>query len=140
MGQDLPTVNVPQFASIKQIMLHYNGLCERDRCTGRWIVPQTEELASVTPHFNWPHMLHDEALANHEKNITSILPTYFMDEADSNQYDRPRLDILVTLDDGTSVRYHSGADVSNQSDGIQKRRNRLNKLRKKYHRDWMRDY
>ena len=85
-------------------------------------------------------MLHDEALANHEKNITSILPTYFMDEADSNQYDRPRLDILVTLDDGTSVRYHSGADVSNQSDGIQKRRNRLDKLRKKYGRDWMRDY
>ena len=137
MGQDLPTVNVPQFASIKQIMLHYNGRCVRDRCTGRWIVPQTEELASFSPHFNWPHMLHDEALANHEKNITRILPTYFMDEADSNQYDRPRLDILVTLDDGTSVRYHSGADVSNQSDGIQKRRNRLDKLRKKYNRDWM---
>ena len=82
-------------------------------------------------------MLHDEALAKREKAITSIKPTYFMDEADANHFDKPRLDFVVSFDDGTSVRYHPKAPalVGDIDDAIGKRRRRLAMLRHIYCRD-----
>ena len=84
----------------------------------------------------WPHMLHDEALAKREKAITSIKPTYFMDEADRNHFDRPRLDFVVSFNVGMSVRYHPRAPLWDLNDAIQARRDRLANLRHLFHRDW----
>ena len=88
--------------------------------------------------FYWPLMLRDQALADGEKAISSIKPTYFMDEADANHFDRPRLDFVVSFDDGTSVRYHPKAPalVGDIDDAIGKRRRRLAMLRHIYCRDW----
>jgi len=131
----VPWVDVARLASIDHIMQHYGGLCSRNHATGRWVVPATEDLLEIKDYYNWPHMLHDEALAHHEHNIISIMPTFFMDEADPNHYDRPRLDFVVSFDDGSSVRYHpsAGGDLN---DAIGKRRNRLAKLRRRNGRDW----
>ena len=67
--------------------------------------------------------------------MISIVPTYFIDEADPNHFDRPRLDIVVFFDDATSVRYHPKATGDIEL-GIEKRRRRLVKLRRSHHRDW----
>jgi len=40
---------------------------------------------------------------------TSFVPAFFHDEPDPNQWDKPRLDIVVSFDNGHSVRYHPGA-------------------------------
>ena len=37
-------------------------------------------------------------------------PTFYMDEADHNRFDRPRLDFVVSFDDGQEMRYHPGTD------------------------------
>ena len=83
-------------------------------------------------------MLHDERLRRGERNLVSIVPTYFRDEADVNKFDRPRIDFVVTYHDGEWFRYHPSASLIpadvDQANG--KRRNRLEKLRKRYGRDW----
>ena len=81
-------------------------------------------------------MLHDEALAKREKAITSIKPTYFMDEADRNHFDRPRLDFVVSFNVGMSVRYHPKTPLWDLNDAIRARRDRLANLRHLFHRDW----
>ena len=129
---------VAQLGLIKDIMWICDGRCEQNHVTGRWMVPATHEFLELVKTFDWPLMLHDEALTNHDKDIISIMPTYFMDEADANHFDRPRLDFVVSFDDGTSVRYHPKAPalVGDIDDAIGKRRRRLAMLRHIYCRDW----
>ena len=43
-------------------------------------------------------------------SIVSIVPTFYLDEPDHNQRNKPRLDILVSFNDGITVRYHPKAD------------------------------
>ena len=40
---------------------------------------------------------------------TNFVPTFFHDEPDPNQKDKPRLDIVVSFDNGVSARYHPSA-------------------------------
>ena len=116
----------------------YDGQCWKNHATGHWVVPATSNLFATgnIATFDWPRMLHDEAVANHEKKIVSIVPIYFMDEADVNHFDRPRLDFVVYFDDGTRVRYHPRANSKDLVAAIGKRRCRLAKLRSTNHRDW----
>ena len=41
--------------------------------------------------------------------IATVRPTLFLDEADPNQHNEPRLDIVATLKDGCTVRFHPSA-------------------------------
>ena len=44
-------------------------------------------------------------------SIVSIVPTFYLDEPDHNQQNKPRLDILVSFNDGETVRDHPRADL-----------------------------
>ena len=89
-------------------------------------------------------MLHDEHLSRHVYTITSIRPVFYMNEADVDQGDRPRLDLQITLSHGESVRYHPQAELiwlppprrSRASAAIRMRRKRLCDLRHFHGRDW----
>ena len=129
--------------TVKGIIDWYNSRCRKNHATGHWEVPATSDLIATgyIATFNWPRMLHDEALANGLKHIVSIVPTYFMDEADPNQFDRPRLDFVVTFNDDITwgpKRYHPSGDIDpNQlAQATFQRRNRLAKLRRTFNRDW----
>ena len=45
-----------------------------------------------------------------ERVLQSVVATFFVDEPDSNRGDRPRCDFVLTLADGTWVRYHPQAE------------------------------
>ena len=133
-----------QQRGIPDIMNWYNNLCRKDEGTGHWVVPATGDLLSVRPpyitQYDWPLMLHDERLRRGDRNLVGIVPTYFRDEADPNRFDRPRLDFVVTYDDGERLRYHPGASVdpADVNNAAVTRRNRQANLRWKYNRDWER--
>jgi hypothetical protein len=126
--------------TIKGIIKWYDDLCYHNDATGHWVVPATSDLFATgnIATFDWPRMLHDEAVFSHEKNIVRIVPTYFLDEVDVNHFDRPRLDFVVYFDDGTSVRYHPKASMKDKAlvEAIRLRRRRLAKLRTNNRRDW----
>ena len=86
-------------------------------------------------------MVKDERLHRRQHAMVSIMPTFYMDEADANKFDRPRLDFVVSFDDGQAVRYHPGA-VSiwrpANDETIEKGAKRLQHLRRKFGRDWER--
>ena len=137
------------FKTIRSAMAWWNDQCQRDAATGHWIVPVTQDMLGALDWMDWPHMLKDEDLKNERYYISSIMPVFFMDEADANHFDRPRLDFVVSFDDGRAVRYHAAADkiwidAAGQLEDpgdveiIKKRRLRLQNLRRKHGRDWAR--
>ena len=75
------------------------------------------------------------------RKLTSARPMFYTDEPDANQRDeykqyKPRLDILLSMSDGTWVRYHPSADTihstaSVPSQAVQNRYNRRKNLLKK---------
>ena len=70
-------------------------------------------------------------------NITSVRPMFFPEEPDSNQGDKPRLDIMITMSDRSWVRYHPGAAPISSTDrmpteAMQKRYDRIKKLPQKH--------
>ena len=91
-----------------------------------------------------PNVVKDEELLRGHHAMVSIMPAFYMDEADSNRFDRPRLDFVVYFDDGQTVRYHPNAkciwlpaDPDNKA--IDKRCKYLEKMRRKTGgRDWYR--
>ena len=89
---------------------------------------------------DWANMLKDEDLKIGRHHMTKIMPVFFMDEADHDNFDRPRLDLVVSFDDGRTVRYHPGSEriwlddaglPIGSSDAIKQRRIRLQKVQKK---------
>ena len=107
------------------------------------VVPQPHDMLHDLGWMDWPNMLKDERLHRREHAMVSIMPTFYMDEADANKFDRPRLDFVVSFDDGQAVRYHPGV-VSiwlpanpNGATNV-KRRAQLQQLRRKFGRDWQR--
>ena len=77
------------------------------------------------------------------------MPVYYMDEADANKFDRPRLDLVISFTDGQAVRYRPIGDriwldaaglPANPADIsiFKKRRRHLEELRRKFGRDWER--
>ena len=98
-------------------------------------------MLHVIGWMDWANMLHDERLHQKQHAMTRIMPTFFLGEADSNRFDRPRLDFVVWFDDGQAVRYHPGADciwlpADPDNEAIDKRRRYLSNIRKKHRRDW----
>ena len=100
--------------------------------TGAWETPPTEpddRLQSM----DWPNMLNLPS----GWTPTRFVPTFFHDEPDPNQRDKPRLDIVVHFEENMhSVRYHPRADpiwsTSQQpTDAMRMRYNRARKLAKK---------
>ena len=94
-------------------------------------------LAHVIGWMDWPNMIKDERLHQNEHAVTSIMPTFYMDEADHNRFDKPRLDFVVWIDDGPSAKcIWLPASPDNQAIGL--RRRYLEKVRRKFGRDWQR--
>ena len=89
-------------------------------------------------------MIKDEHLHKGQHAMTRIMPTFYMDEAEHNRFDRPRLDFVVEFDDGHAVRYHPDATpiwlpASADNDAIDKRRRYLAKMQRRTGgRDWYR--
>ena len=90
-------------------------------------------------------MLKDHGLKDGRRHITEIMPTFYMDEADANREDKPRLDFVVTFNDRNAVRYHPKATPvwlpDDRDQCIVKRRNRLIECRRTnngraWHRAW----
>ena len=120
------TSHVPPLAiSIKRDV--FNPLleqCRWDYSTGMWRTPATEPDAGLRG-LDWQNMLKLPP----GWTPTNFVPTFFHDEPDPNQRDKPRLDIVVSFDNGHSVRYHPSAEpiwsTSPQpTDAMQKRYNR----------------
>ena len=98
---------------------------------------------------DWPNMLKDEELKIGRHHMTAIMPVFFMDEADHDRFDRPRLDFVISFDDGRAVRYHPDCDERiwlddygfpiEFSEGIKQRRIRLQKVQKRQQRKNKRD-
>ena len=122
----------------------WNNQCRKNERAGRWIVPITQNMLHNLDWMDWPNMVKDEELLRGQHAMISIMPTFYMDEADHNRFDRPRLDLVVYFDDGQAVRYHPDAtciwlpaDPDNAA--IDKRRRYLEKMRRKTGgRDWYR--
>ena len=89
-------------------------------------------------------MVKDERLHRRQHAMVSIMPTLYMDEADANKFDRPRLDFVVEFDDGQAVRYDAGAipiwlPASADNEAVDKRRRYLARMRRNTGgRDWYR--
>ena len=121
----------------------WHDSCRKEGTTGRWVVPQPHDMLHDLGWMDWLNMIKDEQLLRRQHATVSIMPTFYMDEADANKFDRPRLDFVVSFDYGQAVRYHPGAVSiwlpANPNDAtIVKRRERLQQLRRKFGRDWER--
>ena len=91
---------------------------------------------------DWANMLKDEGSSLGRHHMTKIMPAFFMDEADHDNFDRPRLDLVVSFDDGRAVRYHpsckeiwldpEGLPIGSKAlEAIKQRRQRLQRLQGK---------
>ena len=104
--------------------------CQWDAENRSWRLPETKLDARLLA-LDWPRMIHSAS----DKVARSVLPTFYPREPDHNQHDKPRLDLVVSFADGTSVRYHPSAtpiwsDETQPTDAMQKRYNRAAKLAK----------
>ena len=104
--------------------------CTWDKEQKKWNIPAAKELLD---EWNWA------ALAKLDGwqagNLTSARPTFYTDEPGANQGDKLRLDILLSMSDGTWVRCHPGAtpisSVEGTTKAMQQRYDRREKLLKK---------
>jgi hypothetical protein len=136
-----PAPPMPLFQTMKEARDWWNERCQKDEHRGRWITPVTQNMLHIIGWMDWPNMVKDERLHRRQHAMTSIMPTFYMDEADHNRFDRPRLDFVVEFDDGQAVRYHPDArpiwlPASADNDAIDKRRRYLAKMQRKTGRDW----
>ena len=118
----------PQLAIRRDVLNPLLDACTWDDAIGAWLTPATEPDARLCG-MDWRNMLNLPP----GWTPTSFVPTFFHAEPDPNQHDKPRLDIVVSFDNGDSVRYHPRADpiwsTSPQpTDAMQKRYNRARKL------------
>ena len=114
----------PQRAIKRDVFNPLLDACTWDHGTGAWLTPATGPDARLCG-MDWQNMLKLPP----GWTPTSFVPTFFHDEPDPNQRDKPRLDIVVSFDNGHSVRYHPRAapiwSTSPQpTDAMQKRYNR----------------
>ena len=73
--------------------------CWWDYATGAWQTPATEPDARLVG-LDWQNMLKLPA----GWTPTNFVPTFYHDEPDPNQGDKPRLDVVVSFDHGPSER------------------------------------
>jgi hypothetical protein len=115
-----PALNVK-----RDILAPLNALCVRNEP-----IPRTQHDDRLL-RIPWP------PLAGFRDNIASAVPTFYPDEPDSNQGDKPRLDILFTMHDGGWVRYHPSAEPiwshgPLPTDAMTKRYNRARKIARQH--------
>ena len=122
---------------IRAIFGSLNAKCDRiselNEATGFWECPPDTELDDQRNAYlrglDWQRMIG-------RSDIASIAPKFYPMEPDNNQQDKPRLDLLVTLVNGESVRYHPGAhpiwSKEGTTDAMQKRLNRRSNILKKF--------
>ena len=124
---------------IRDVFKWWKNQFRRDDATEQWMPPVTQDMLERIGWMDWANMLKDEDLKLGQHHMTKIMPVFFMDEADHDNFDRPRLDLVVSFDDGRTVRYHPGSDriwlddaglPIGSSDAIKQRRHRLQKLQK----------
>ena len=95
----------PQLAIRRDVLNPLLDACTWDHATGAWLTPATEPDARLCG-LDWRNMLKLPP----GWTPTNFVPTFFHDEPDPNQRDKPRLDIVVSFGNGDSVRYHPSAD------------------------------
>ena len=128
--------NPPLYSpTIKSIFQHYNAGCVFNEESQQWAVPVTHDL-DLFNQFHWTKMLDCGDEFPQGRFIVSTVPTFYTDEPDHNQGNKPRLDILVNFNDGETVRYHPRADhiwssTQQPTRAMRKRYNLRDKLRKK---------
>ena len=118
----------PQLAIKRDVLKPLLEACTWDYATAAWQTPATGPDARLIG-LDWGNMLKLPP----GWTPTNFVPTFFPDEPDANQRDKPRLDIVVSFDNGHSVRYHpSAAPIWSTSpqptDAMQKRYNRAKRL------------
>ena len=135
----LPFNPPPNCPTIRSIMEHYNAGCVFNNESQQWSVPETHHLDLINK-FHWTNMLGFGVQFPPGTSIASIVPTFYLDEPDHNQQNRPRLDILISFIRGEiygeTVRYHPRAHLicSSSQQPTQAMQNRYNlreKLRRK---------
>ena len=95
----------PMLKKIKLLMAQlYKENCSAGVQTAR----QLEHELSLTD-YPWQQILGDAFPANRE--LVRSVASFFPDEADSNRGGAPRLDIVLTFNDGMTVRYHPQAKL-----------------------------
>ena len=105
--------------------------------------PLLAQCVKVGPTYTVPTTAHDPRLLQIplplldeiRDQVAGAVPTFYHDEPDSNQDDKPRLDILFTMQDGSWLRYHPGAtpiwsDQALPTVAMTTRYNRAHKLAK----------
>ena len=120
----------PQLAIKRDVFNPLLDACTWDHATGAWLTPATGPDARLCG-MDWQNMLKLPP----GWTPTSFVPTFFHDEPDPNQRDKPRLDIVVSFGNGHSVRYHPSAHPiwsawPQPTDAMQKRYNRAKKIAK----------
>ena len=108
----------------RDIFAPLNALCVRNEQ-----IPRTQHDGRLL-WIPWP------PLAGFRDNIASAVPTFYPDEPDPNQGDKPRLDVLFTMHDGSWVRYHPSAEPiwshgPLPTDAMTQRYNRARKIARK---------
>ena len=111
-----------------------NAACAIHPNTQDWLPPFTRPL-DIIDRFDWPNMVGFGGGFPAGKSIVSIIPTFYPDEPDHNQSNKPRLDILVSVNDGATVRYHPSSNPIwshevQPTEAVQKRYNLAAKLRR----------
>ena len=120
----------PQLAIKRDVLNPLLEGCTWGYGNGAWLTPATEP-DDLLCGMDWQNMLKLPP----GWTPTSFVPTFFRDEPDANQKDKPRLDIVVSFDNGHSVRYHPSADPiwstsAQPTDAMQKRYNRAKNIAK----------
>ena len=100
---------------------------------GRWTVLHTQQELPVDDH-DWRQILGQGLSPG--KHVVKSVATFFDDEPEHNRNNAPRLDIVLTLNDGVMVRYHPKAALIYSTESLptkvmQQRYNLANTLRRK---------
>ena len=99
----------PMLKKIKLLMAQlYKENCSAENPFGVQTARQLEHELSLTD-YPWQQILGDAFPANRE--LVRSVASFFPDEADSNRGGAPRLDIVLTFNDGMTVRYHPQAKL-----------------------------
>ena len=118
----------PQLAIRRDVLNPLLDACTWDDATGAWLTPATEPDARLCG-LDWRNMLKLPP----GWTPANFVPTFFHDEPDPNQDDKPRLDTVVSFEDGQWVRYHPNAEAiwsaqQRPTDAMRKRYNRAANL------------
>ena len=100
---------------------------------GRWFVIHPQQELPLGDH-DWQQILGQGLSPG--KHVVKSFATFFADEPDCNRNNAPRLDIVLTLNDGVTVRYHPKAALIYSTErqptkAMQQRYNLATTLRRK---------